>query len=103
MTTILLAMIRGYQHSFSKLLPPSCRYYPSCSQYTYEAVEKYGWFRGGWMAAARIARCHPFAKGGYDPVPCSASSLPGAAHITLKPPSAFSLPTVHLSSPHLNT
>jgi putative membrane protein insertion efficiency factor len=65
MTTILLGLIRGYQKSFSKILPPSCRYYPSCSQYTYEAVERYGWL----MGAVRIARCHPFAKGGYDPVP----------------------------------
>jgi putative membrane protein insertion efficiency factor len=69
MTAILLGMIRGYQKSFSKILPPSCRYYPSCSQYTYEAVERYGWLRGGWMGTVRIARCHPFAKGGYDPVP----------------------------------
>ena len=51
MTTILLGLIRGYQKSFSKILPPSCRYYPSCSQYTYEAVERYGWLRGGWMGA----------------------------------------------------
>ena len=69
MTAMLLGMIRGYQKSFSKILPPSCRYYPSCSQYTYEAVERYGWLRGGWMGTVRIARCHPFAKGGYDPVP----------------------------------
>ena len=69
MTTILLAMIRGYQLTFSKILSPSCRYYPSCSHYTYEAVERYGWLRGGWMGTVRIARCHPFAKGGYDPVP----------------------------------
>ncbi len=55
--------------TFSKILPPSCRYYPSCSHYTYEAVERYGWARGGWMGAVRIARCNPFAKGGYDPVP----------------------------------
>src|SRR5487761_663069 len=69
MTRLFLTLIRGYQMSFSKVLPPSCRYYPSCSHYTYEAVERYGWLRGGWMGAARIARCHPFAKGGYDPVP----------------------------------
>ena len=54
MTTILLGLIRGYQKSFSKILPPSCRYYPSCSQYTYEAVERYGWLRGGWMGAVRM-------------------------------------------------
>jgi uncharacterized protein len=69
MTRLLLVLIRGYQNSFSKVLPPSCRYYPSCSHYTYEAVKRYGWLRGGWMGAVRIARCHPFAKGGYDPVP----------------------------------
>ena len=75
MTRVLLVVIRGYQKSFSKLLPPSCRYYPSCSVYTYEAVEKYGWLRGGWMGAARIARCHPFAKGGLDPVPLRNSAI----------------------------
>jgi len=69
MTRILLGLIRGYQMTFSRILPPSCRYYPSCSHYTYEAVEKYGWLRGSWMGVARIVRCHPFAKGGYDPVP----------------------------------
>ena len=69
MTRAVLVLIRGYQMSFSKVLPPSCRYYPSCSHYTYEAVEKYGWLRGGWMGAVRIARCNPFARGGYDPVP----------------------------------
>ena len=69
MTRLFLTLIRGYQMSFSKVLPPSCRYYPSCSHYTYEAIERYGWLRGGWMGAVRIARCHPFAKGGVDPVP----------------------------------
>lgn len=69
MTRLLLLLIRGYQMSLSRILPPSCRYYPSCSHYTYEAVERYGWMKGAWMGAARIARCHPFARGGYDPVP----------------------------------
>jgi uncharacterized protein len=69
MTKLLLLLIRGYQASFSKILPPACRYYPSCSHYTYEAIERYGWLKGSRMGAARIARCHPFAKGGYDPVP----------------------------------
>jgi putative membrane protein insertion efficiency factor len=66
---IALLLIRGYQHSLSRVFGGQCRYYPSCSQYTYEAVEKYGWARGSWLGARRIARCHPFAKGGYDPVP----------------------------------
>ncbi len=69
MTKLLLMFIRGYQLTLSRILPPSCRYYPSCSHYTYEAVERYGWWKGGRMGATRIARCHPFARGGYDPVP----------------------------------
>jgi putative membrane protein insertion efficiency factor len=69
MTRLFLVLIRGYQLSLSRLFAGSCRYYPSCSHYTYEAVERYGWLRGGWMGGRRILRCHPFAKGGYDPVP----------------------------------
>jgi putative membrane protein insertion efficiency factor len=69
MTRVLLILIRGYQLSLSKLFAGSCRYYPSCSQYTYDAVHRYGWARGSWMGARRIARCHPFHAGGYDPVP----------------------------------
>jgi putative membrane protein insertion efficiency factor len=69
MTRLLLVLIRGYQLSLARLFAGSCRYYPSCSHYTYEAVERYGWLRGGWMGGRRILRCHPFAKGGYDPVP----------------------------------
>lgn len=69
MTRAVLLLIRGYQHSLSHVLGGNCRYYPSCSAYTYQAVEKYGWARGSWMGAKRIARCHPFARGGYDPVP----------------------------------
>jgi uncharacterized protein len=64
----VLALLRGYKWAISPLLPPSCRYVPTCSEYAMEAVERYGALRGGYMAAARLLRCHPFAKGGYDPV-----------------------------------
>ncbi len=66
---ILMVLIRGYQRFISPGLPSSCRYYPSCSEYTYQAIEKYGALRGGWMGIKRISRCHPFHPGGYDPVP----------------------------------
>ena len=69
MTRVLRAAIRTYQVMISPLFAGSCRYYPSCSQYTYEAVTRYGWLRGSWMGMKRIGRCHPFARGGYDPVP----------------------------------
>lgn len=69
MTHVVLVMIRVYQLTLSPLLGNSCRYEPSCSRYTYEAVQRYGWAKGSWTGVKRIARCHPFAKGGYDPVP----------------------------------
>ena len=62
-------MIRGYQSWLGPLLPPACRYTPSCSRYATEAIERYGALKGGWMGARRILRCHPFVRGGYDPVP----------------------------------
>jgi putative membrane protein insertion efficiency factor len=66
---IALALIRFYQRFISPLLPPSCRYEPSCSKYGYEAISRYGILRGGWLAVKRIARCQPFYPGGHDPVP----------------------------------
>ncbi|MBM4421874.1 MAG: membrane protein insertion efficiency factor YidD [Chloroflexi bacterium] len=69
MKKIALGLIHFYKRFISPLLPPSCIYYPTCSQYTYEAIEKYGVLCGGWMGLLRILRCHPFARGGHDPVP----------------------------------
>ncbi len=69
MKSLALGLIKLYQRTLSRWLPPSCRFYPSCSQYTYEAIEKYGFVRGGWLGLKRIARCHPLNPGGYDPVP----------------------------------
>ena len=69
MKWLFMGLIRLYQQTISRVLPSSCRFYPSCSQYGYEAIQKYGALRGSWMAVKRIGRCHPFNPGGYDPVP----------------------------------
>ncbi len=65
----LVLFVRAYQVGISPLLPASCRYYPSCSAYAIEALERHGAVRGSWLAARRILRCHPFRAGGFDPVP----------------------------------
>ncbi|HEX29469.1 TPA: membrane protein insertion efficiency factor YidD [Candidatus Poribacteria bacterium] len=60
--------MRGYQIFISPLFPPSCRFYPTCSQYSVEAISKYGLIKGGWLSLKRLSRCHPFNPGGYDPL-----------------------------------
>jgi putative membrane protein insertion efficiency factor len=70
MKKIFLSLIRFYQRSISPLSPPRCRFVPTCSQYAYEAITKYGAIKGGWLALRRLLRCHPFYKGDFfDPVP----------------------------------
>lgn len=65
----LIILIKIYQLLISPLFPSSCRYTPTCSHYTYEALKKYGLFKGSWLGIKRIARCHPWGGSGYDPVP----------------------------------
>jgi len=69
MKSMILALIRFYRAYLSPLKPPCCRFTPTCSEYALEAVMKYGALKGSWLAVKRICRCHPFCKGGYDPVP----------------------------------
>jgi putative membrane protein insertion efficiency factor len=69
MNQAAIALIRGYQRWVSPWHLPTCRYLPTCSEYAVEAIGRYGVLRGGWMAALRVARCHPLHAGGYDPVP----------------------------------
>ena len=68
-TRFLLALIRFYQRGISPLLPPSCRYQPTCSEYAAQAVRRFGALRGGVLATRRLLRCHPWGGSGYDPVP----------------------------------
>lgn len=68
MKAIAIALIRIYKYAISPLLPPHCRFTPTCSEYTMEAIAKYGVLRGGLLGMKRILRCHPFSAGGYDPV-----------------------------------
>ena len=65
---VTLWLLRGYKWAISPLFPPACRYVPTCSEYAMEAVERFGVWRGGCMGLVRLLRCHPFVKGGYDPV-----------------------------------
>jgi putative membrane protein insertion efficiency factor len=69
MKTVLLGLLRAYQYALRPLLGANCRFYPSCSDYAREAIERHGAVRGMWLAGRRLARCHPYHAGGYDPVP----------------------------------
>ena len=69
MKHVFLLGIRVYQMTLSPILPSSCRYLPSCSHYSHEAVQRYGVFKGGWLGARRLVRCHPLGGKGFDPVP----------------------------------
>ncbi len=69
MKPLVLAAIRFYQRSVSPGMPPACRFQPTCSHYGYEAIQRHGLLRGGWLAVRRLLRCNPFHAGGYDPVP----------------------------------
>ncbi len=66
---LLLGLLRGYKRFVSPLLPPACRFEPTCSVYAMDAVARHGALRGSWLAVRRLARCHPFNPGGWDPVP----------------------------------
>jgi uncharacterized protein len=68
-SAVFIAIIRFWQGAISPYMPPSCRYTPTCSQYSLEAIKKYGPFKGGWLAVKRISSCHPWGGHGYDPVP----------------------------------
>ena len=69
MTQLLLKLIRFYRKNLSPARPPCCRFVPTCSEYALQAITKYGALKGSWLAFRRLLRCHPFHKGGYDPVP----------------------------------
>ena len=68
MKRLVLGLIRLYQVTLSQVMPHNCRFVPTCSQFTFEAISRFGLFKGVWLGARRIARCHPFNPGGYDPV-----------------------------------
>ncbi|MCX8125516.1 MAG: membrane protein insertion efficiency factor YidD [Dehalococcoidia bacterium] len=69
MKQLVLGLIKIYQSTISEVMPPSCRFTPTCSHYSYQAIERFGLGRGLWLTVKRLARCNPFSPGGYDPVP----------------------------------
>lgn len=94
-TQLLLLLVHGYRRLVSPLLPPRCRFAPSCSSYALDALQRHGAARGGWLAVRRIARCHPFHPGGYDPVPGAHRC---AAATTVPPAPALPAPCLGVRS-----
>jgi uncharacterized protein len=78
-TSPLVWLLRGYKRFISPMLGQRCRFYPSCSQYAMEALQRHGHVRGGWLALKRLGRCHPLCEGGFDPVPEIAARPPPEA------------------------
>ncbi|MDH4225699.1 MAG: membrane protein insertion efficiency factor YidD [Deltaproteobacteria bacterium] len=76
MSRLLIGLVRLYQMLISPLLPPTCRFYPSCSHYAVEALSVHGAVKGGWLTLRRLGKCHPFHPGGVDPVPQKAATRP---------------------------
>ncbi len=88
---VLMVLVTGYRRFVSPLLPPTCRFTPTCSAYSLEALRTHGALRGSWLTVRRISRCHPFHPGGYDPVPPPKGAAPEstAAEGTVEPPESF--------------
>lgn len=80
MKRVALGLINLYQSAVSPMLPPACRFQPTCSEYTKTAIEIHGLARGSWLGTKRICRCHPFSAGGYDPVPGKNNELTQSEH-----------------------
>ncbi len=85
MKRLALGLIRLYQRTLSRVLPPTCRFTPTCSEYAAQAIERFGVIKGGWLGVRRICRCHPFSSGGDDPVPTvepkgAKRAAPGSEH-----------------------
>jgi len=80
MRYVAVFLIRLYQWTLSPLVGPACRFYPSCSQYAREACMRFGVLKGGWLAVLRLARCHPWHPGGFDPVPPARAALACSPH-----------------------
>jgi len=68
MKWVAVSLLKFYKYAISPMLPPACRFTPTCSEYTVEAIGKYGFVKGAWLGVKRLSRCHPFSPGGYDPV-----------------------------------